>query len=177
MTSQPVLPALERKDLDDEGQAVWDEIASRGPVAPMIKVLAHAPRVLAAYWQLGVAVNDHVRLPEHAVHLVCLRVCQLDGSHYGWVQRLEKATKAGVPTAKIGALANWQDSDEFDETERLALGLAEVVFAGNALDDGLRSELSQHFDPATIIGVSVLVRYYVMNHKYVASMHVTPQGT
>ncbi|MEO5724362.1 MAG: carboxymuconolactone decarboxylase family protein [Ilumatobacteraceae bacterium] len=175
MTPAPaVLPLLERIDLPSAAQPIWDRIAARGPVAPMIKVLANHPALLEAYWQLGVEVNDEPGIPTTTVHLLGLRTCQLDQSEYGWTQRLKKAHADGVDPAKIAALDDWSHSTAFDDDERVLLAFTDHLAARAPLAASLRAELGERFAPRQIVGVAMLVLYYVMNHKYVDVMKIRP---
>ncbi len=169
-----VLPLLERADLPFAAQPIWDCIAERGPVAPMIKVLANHPPLLDAYWRLGVVVNDDPGIPSTTMHLLALRTCQLDRSEYGWTQRLKKATADGVDAAKIAGLDDWSDSTAFDNDERLLLAFTDHLAAHAPLSESLRVGLTERFTPDVIVGVAMLVLYYVMNHKYVDVMKIRP---
>ena len=169
-----MLPLLERVDLPPAAQPIWDRIAARGPVAPMIKVLANHPPLLATYWQLGVQVNDEPGIPTTTMHLLGLRTCQLDQSEYGWTQRLKKAHADGVDATKIAGLEDWSRCSAFDDNERALLAFTDHLATHAPLAESLREELTERFTPHALVGVAMLVLYYIMNHKYVDVMKIRP---
>ena len=167
-----LLPALERSDLSVEHQAVWDEIASYGPVAPKLKIIAHHPDVLREYWRLGLVLNEQVGLDAPTMNLLVMRTSLLDRNAYGWRQRVPKALAVGLSRAKIDALADWELSDLFSPSERAILAYADAVVGEGEVDDAVIDEMKNHFPPATLLAITILVLFYNLSHRLVEVLDV-----
>ena len=61
------------------------------------------------------------------MELVNLRVSQLNGCAFCLDMHSRQAREAGETEQRLAVLPAWRDTDLFDETERAALGLAEVL--------------------------------------------------
>ena len=169
-----LLPPLDRGDLTAEHQAVWDEIASYGPVAPKLKIIAHHPDVLREYWRLGVVLNEQVGLDAPTMNLLVMRTSFLDRNAYGWRQRVPKALAVGLSRAKIDSLANWEISDLFSPSERAMLAYADAVVGGGEVDDAVVDEMKRYFPSSTLLAITILVLYYNLSHRLVDVLDVDP---
>lgn len=168
----PRLPLLERDDLPEASTAIWDEIAATGRPAPMLRLLANCPAILEPYWRLGVAVNYQPELDAETVNLVSLRTCIVDASEYGWTQRVAKARRAGLSEERILAVGDWEHSELYSELERAALGYVDAVVSCSGLRDETFSRLVAYISPEAALGLTMLILYYVMNHRYLAVMDI-----
>ena len=66
-------------------------------------------------------------LPEELIHLVFLRVSQINGSAYCLGLHAKALRAAGEPDARIDQVGGWQVSDQYTDKERAALAWADAV--------------------------------------------------
>ena len=130
----------------------------------------HAP--LAAAWtEFANAIRHESRTPRALRELMILRTAQIARSEYEWAHHLRMARKAGVPEAKIVALAGWRASQVFDAKERAALALTEAVMACNVGDD-VHAEVKQHFSDAEFVELSLTAGFYALVSRMLDAMRV-----
>ncbi|MFD0687888.1 carboxymuconolactone decarboxylase family protein [Actinomadura fibrosa] len=114
------------------------------------------------------AVAGNGSVPRTTIGLVQLRVGQIFGSTYLVLLHSGNLREAGEAEERIAAVASWQDSPHFTDSERVALALAEAVFTpnpgGQRVPDALYTEASIHYDDkalATLIMAIGQVAFYV----------------
>ena len=130
----------------------------------------HAP--LAAAWtEFANAIRHESRTPRALRELMILRTAQIARSEYEWAHHLRMARKAGVPEAKIVALAGWRASRVFDAKERAALALTEAVMACNVGDD-VHAEVKKHFSDAEFVELSLTAGFYALVSRMLDAMRV-----
>ena len=130
----------------------------------------HAP--LAAAWtEFANAIRHESRTPRALRELMILRTAQIARSEYEWAHHLRMARKAGVPEAKIEALAGWRSSQVFGAKERAALALTEAVMACNVGDD-VHAEVKKHFSDAEFVELSLTAGFYAMVSRMLDAMRV-----
>lgn len=172
-----LLQPLEREDLDESGRVVWDKISTFGPIVPKVKMLAHHPTVLDAYWDLGIAANAEPDLPAPIVHLIVMRTSVLDRCAYGWRQRVPKALATGLDRRRIDELKDWQDSSAYNDDERLVLGFVDTVHRGEEIPDAMGAAMLERFPSSTVLGLTILTLYYEMSHALMDLLGIVPEST
>jgi len=137
----------------------------------LYKGLGNHPALLAAWTEFSKTLRHDTRTPRDLRELVILRGAQLMKSEYEWAQHLRMARKAGVSEAKIGALARWRDSKEFDAREKAALLLAEAVTQGRVSDE-VYAEAMRHFDHHDYVELSIVAAFYAMVGRMLDAMGI-----
>jgi len=85
--------------------------------------------------------------------------------------------KRGVAAGKVEALAAWQQSDQFSESERVALEYAEAVtLCSGAIEERLMERLKEHFEDDAIIELTALIAFQNLSSKFNSALGVPPQG-
>jgi 4-carboxymuconolactone decarboxylase len=153
-------PALKKK-LED----LW------GTPPNLYRALANHPQLVAAWSDFSRVLRHESRTPRTLRELMILRGAQLMRSEYEWAQHLGMARKCGVREAQIAALAGWRSSPGFDPREKAALALAEAVTQGN-LTDEIYAQVSQHFDHADFVELSITAAFYAMVGRMLDAMRV-----
>ncbi len=150
-------------------QARLEELWGR-PVN-LYRALGNHPALVAAWTEFANAIRHDSRTPRALRELMILRVGQMTRSEYEWAHHLRMARKSGVREAQIAALAGWRDSPEFDAKERAALALAEAV-ADCKVTDAVYAEVSQHFDHAQYVELSLTASFYAMVVRMLDALRV-----
>lgn len=65
----------------------------------------------------------------------------------------------GLSDEELAAVANWQDSDMFDEKDRAVLHYADAVGGQNTVTDKTYDNLAQHFTEAEIVKVCIAASF------------------
>ncbi len=97
---------------------------------PHVYVDKQSPAVYRAFGEAASTVTDasHAAgLPRVLVELINVRVSQLNGCAFCLDLHSRRAIAAGETSNRLATLPAWRDTELFDETERAALRLAEVV--------------------------------------------------
>lgn len=149
-----------------------------GKVLDASLLWARSPRLLAGL-SLLYAMLDRKTSPidPRLRSLVQVRVSQIN--HCRFCTDLNAATllDRGVAVDTLEALASWEKSREFDETERLVLAYAEaVVRSDRPVGDDLFAELRRHFDDDAIVELTALIAFQTMSSAFNAALEVPPQG-
>jgi alkylhydroperoxidase family enzyme len=156
-TFEPVL----QKRLED----LW------GKPVNLYRALGNHPTLTAAWTEFANAIRHESRTPRALRELMILRAAQIARSEYEWAHHLRMARAAGLPEAKIAALAGWRMSKIFDAKERAALALTEAVMACN-VTDGIHAEVKKHFNDAEFVELSLTAGFYAMVSRMLDAMRV-----
>src|SRR5215468_8373712 len=85
--------------------------------------------------------------------------------------------KAGIPEAKLDALADHATSPLFSARERAALAFCEeVVRDDRAVTDACEARLAEHFTRAERLELTFVVGYQVFASKFAKAYRLEPQG-
>ena len=142
-----------------------------GKPVNLYRALGNHPALAAAWTEFANAIRHESRTPRALRELMILRTAQLARSEYEWAHHLRMARGAKVSEAKIGALAGWRASKEFDAQERAALALTEAVMACNVTDE-VHAEVKQHFSDAEFVELSLTAGFYAMESRMLDAMRI-----
>jgi len=82
----------------------------------------------------------------------------------------------GVPEEQFAELANYSDSDRFDDCERTALAYADgMTITGREVDDALFARLSTYFSPDEIIELTATIAWENSSSKFNRALRVPSQ--
>ena len=127
-SSQPRISRLNRDQVDSSITAVFDDsLRERGNVPYFFRTLAHRPSIMTTAWAHMQAVLAEGTLPRALKELAVVRTSQLNQTPYCLASHTMMAKKLGCTDAKLDALADYATDGRFDERERLAIHLAEVM--------------------------------------------------
>ncbi|MBI2205858.1 MAG: carboxymuconolactone decarboxylase family protein [Candidatus Rokubacteria bacterium] len=85
--------------------------------------------------------------------------------------------KAGVPDAKLEALADWTTSEVFTARERVALEFAErIVRDDDAVSDECYARVREHFSEPEIVELVFVVGYQTFASQFAKAFSLEPQG-
>ena len=158
---------------DPELAAMFAEVRARGIRVPnLYRVLGHAPAMLRAWLDFAWPLRLHAKTPRAIRELLILRGAQRSQVEYEWVHHVPMALAAGVPQAKIDALAAWRESALFDDVERAVLALADEVTDGPGASADCVAALGRHFDGSAVVELVLTASFYVCVGRVLRSMDV-----
>ncbi|MFO7856678.1 MAG: carboxymuconolactone decarboxylase family protein [Paracoccaceae bacterium] len=153
--------------------ALFDGVRARGVEVPnLYRVLAAAPWMLDAWIDFAWRLRLETTTPRALRELMILRGAQLSGAVYEWAHHRRMALDAGVPEAKIAALADWTASDLFTPAERAALSVTEEITAGPGASEAAMTELKAHFAPEAVVELTLTASFYVCVARMLTSLAV-----
>jgi AhpD family alkylhydroperoxidase len=90
------------------------------------------------------------------LHLVSLRVSQMNGCSYCVDLHYRDALAKDVPPRKVNAVAAWRDAPFFTERERAALAWAETLtrMDAEAAPDAIYDQVAARFDDAELANLT-----------------------
>ena len=120
--------------------------------------LAHHPPLMKGFHGLMRAYYQDSVVESKYIELAILMVSRLNRCHYCVVHHTPPALRYGITAEQLQAIDDnsWQESDLFDPAERAVLRFAEQMNVRKGrIGDSLFNELSQYFDRAQIIELTV----------------------
>jgi len=125
-------------------------------------VMAHKPRLLQAFSQLGQAVHDPAnKTPRQLRMLVAHMASKSAGCQYCVAHTGESAHNANVEDQKIAAVGQYETSPFFNEAERAALRFAQRAAAvPNAVTDEDFATLRKHYSDEEIVELVGVIAYF-----------------
>ena len=120
--------------------------------------LAHHPPLMKGFHGLMRAYYQDSVVESKYIELTILMVSRLNRCQYCVVHHTPPALRYGITAEQLQAIDDnsWQGSDLFDPAERAVLRFAEQMNVRKGrIDDSLFDELSQYFDRAQIIELTV----------------------
>jgi len=126
------------------------------------------------------AVHDyiaHSKLRFAVIHLVYLRVSQINGCAYCVDQHTRDLLKAGVPNEKLVLLPVWHEAPEmFSDQERAALAWCESVtnVSQTRIPDEAYEAASKHFSEKELVDLTLAVSLMNAYNRIAISFRATP---
>lgn len=170
------LPFAQRSDIPENLQYVWDRNTTNDELPNIFRTMANNPVVWRAYLRLGNGLWSACGLDVPTRELVILRTAILQHSAYEWHQHVRIGRQAGLSDARIVGLHHWRAGDLYSASERAILAYVDALAASDHPPTDVHASLAAHFPPATIVGVNLLVGYYVMTAKFLGAMEVETEG-
>lgn len=127
---------------------------------PRMDIAVLQPAQYQAMLELDKAVGRH-DVPKPLVELVKLRASQINGCAYCVDMHSFDAKAAGEPDERIYAVAVWQETPYFTETERAAFALTESMTrlsdASDRVPDEIWRRAAKAFDEPALAAVVMIV--------------------
>jgi AhpD family alkylhydroperoxidase len=137
-----------------------------GDQLDIVKALTLRPKLAGAV----AAMNDAVfasSLDWRLHEVVRMRIAQINGCTVCLAWRTPEAAAAGVTDELLTAVAQWRDSLEFTDAERVALEFTELFCTDSvSISDELMARLAEHFDPGEIVELSLVIGKYLSQGRF-----------
>lgn len=149
----PRLSRLNRNEVDPSITSVFDDsLRERGNVPYFFRTLAHRPTIMTTAWAHMQAVLAEGTLPRALKELAVVRTSQLNRTPYCLASHTAMAKKLGTSDEQLEALASAPESGLFNERERLAIHLAEVMTLNpHSYTDAEFARMREHFTEGEIV--------------------------
>ena len=163
------------EELPPELAADFDIILnSNGYIPFSYKVLAHRPNILKALMDLSKAViRDEGTVDRGFRFLIAYVSSRTRGCQYCQAHNIKSANRWGISEDKLSEVWAYETSSLFSAAERAALGFSQAAAnVPNKVDDGLFSELKQHWTDAQIVEITAVVSLFGWMNCFNDILHV-----
>lgn len=165
----PAVALLEKNQADASLNDVFDAAREHfGQVPNLVKALASNPALCRSITNFLIQAIGRGRIEWGIKELVVLKTLRAVKSYYSYGAHERIALELGVPTEKLGEVANslWRTSPRFTERERVLLELAEqVVRDANDVNDDLWKRLRAHWDNGQLLEINAVIATLIMVGK------------
>lgn len=151
---------------------VADIAAQRGAVPHLYKMLLNAPAVAEGWLAYLTAIRQHSSLPGALRELVIMRIAIVNGAPYEADQHRPIALKLGVTPQQLDALAQWEASIAFDDTQRKVLAYCDAMTKSVQVPDFVFDAVRGIFTPAEMVELTATVAAYNMVSRFLEALHI-----
>jgi len=145
----------------------------RGDLLNIYKLLLHAPRLAATWFEHFNAVRWQTQIEARLRELLIIRVALLNRSDYVIRQHVPALARAeGLSAPECDALADWKPSGFFDARERAALAFADEMTRGGEVSDAAFADVRRHLSERQVVELAVLVGSYNMHNRVFAALRI-----
>lgn len=147
-------------------------VAERGGVLHLYQMLLHSVPLTEGWLAFLTAVRQKCGLPGAIRELVIMRVAVINGAQYEADQHAPIALEEGITQAQIDALAEWQDSPLFSDTERAVLALTDAMTRDVRVPDEVLAAVRPHFDETGVVELVATIAAYNMVSRFLEALGI-----
>jgi len=156
----------------------WNQKRKYGQILKPALIWARVPRLFAAIAILY-GVLDRKSSPIDPVlrSLITVRVSQINECRFCIDINSAMLAKRTGSMNKVEALERWQESELFDNKERVVLEYVEAVtYTDRQVDDDLSQRLHEHFNEDEIVELTGLIAFQNLSSKFNSALDLPAQG-
>jgi len=156
----------------------WNQKRKYGQVLKPALIWARVPRLFAAIAILY-GVLDRKSSPIDPVlrSLITVRVSQINECRFCIDINSAMLAKRTGSMNKVEALEQWQESELFDNKERVVLEYVEAVtYTDRQVDDNLTQRLYGYFNEDEIVELTGLIAFQNLSSKFNSALDLPAQG-
>lgn len=156
----------------------WNQKRKYGAVLQPGLLWARVPKLFATVAMLyGALDRKSSPLNPTLRSLVTVRVSQINWCHFCVDINSATLAKRCGSLEKVENLAQWKESDLFDEKEKVVLEYTEAVtYSDQQVTDVLVERLKGFFDEDGIVELTGLIAFQNLSSKFNSALDVPPQG-
>ena len=156
----------------------WNQKRKYGQILKPALIWARVPRLFAAIAILY-GVLDRKSSPIDPVlrSLITVRVSQINGCRFCIDINSAVLAKRTGSMNKVEALEQWQESELFDDKERVVLEYVEAItYTDRQVDDDLTQRLYEYFNEDEIVELTGLIAFQNLSSKFNSALDLPAQG-
>ena len=150
--------------------------ARGGRLINIYRLMLHSPALANAWFDLNQAVRYGTEIDGQSRELAVIRVAILNEVEY--VQRAHGpayALKEGLTPEQVNALADWQPSKLFSDSQRALLDYTDAITRQIDVPDGVFAEVRKHFSERQVVELTMLIGAYNMLTRFLKALRVDPE--
>jgi 4-carboxymuconolactone decarboxylase len=180
-TSHARLPYIERKDLDEHGQKIYDMLPGRNPagwVGGPLAFAAYNPDVAAALLDLHNAAVGKGTLSPHVRELAIMVACRETNYNLEWNGHKQSALKAGVDANVLDVVEHGEPLTGLDEHDATVIRFGRELYGAKNVDSATFAKVVELFGKRGAMDmVAVMNTYAVSGFFAIAVDEHPPAGT
>lgn len=145
---------------------------SSGRVIHLFKALAHSPKILRDWGRLGTTLLMKGETSRKLLEIAIIRVGEINQAAYELTAHRRIGLECGLTQDQVTDIANWQESDKFDELERAILQYTDEVSQDIRVSDESFNNLRKHFSERQMVEMTVTIGYYHMVCRFLEPMQI-----
>ncbi len=167
------IPMLERKQVDGDIAALYDQIyQERGIVPYMFKTVAHVPPLALGFAAFLKPLMSNSELAAWYKELVATRVASLNTCEYCISSHRYLAKLRGASSEQIETIDSYEDGP-FTEREKAGFCYADKLHTStHAIDDAAYTAVKQHFSDKEIIELTAVAAAFEFFPRFVSALEV-----
>jgi len=156
----------------------WNQKRKYGAILQPGLLWARVPKLFAAVAVLyGTLDRKSSPLSPVLRSLVTVRVSQINWCRFCVDINSATLAKRSGSMEKVEKLAQWKESDIFDEKEKVVIEYTEAVtYSDQQVTDELMQRLKAFFNEDVIVELTGLIAFQNLSSKFNSALDVPPQG-
>lgn len=171
------VPFIEEKEHPELADPIAKIKGARGGrLINIYRLMLHSPALANAWFDLNQAVRYGTEIDGQSRELAVIRVAILNDVEY--VQRAHGpayALKEGLTPEQVTAIASWQGSNLFSESQRALLAYTDAMTRDIDVPDAVFAQLRKHFSERQTVELTMLIGAYNMLTRFLKALKVDPE--
>jgi 4-carboxymuconolactone decarboxylase len=175
--SRARLPYLERKNLDEAGQKIYDTLPGRSPEGVLrgpLAFSAYNPAVAVALHDLHDAAVGKGTLNPHVRELAILVACRETDYNFEWNGHEPAALKAGVDAKVIDAVRTGAALTGIDEQDATVIRFGRELYRDRKVDSATFAKAVQLFGQRGTIDLVAVMNTYAVSGFFAIAVDEHP---
>lgn len=162
-------------DLTDPAkqQIIERVIAERGSVLHLYHMLLHSLPLTEGWLALLTAIRQKLGLEGAVREMVIIRVSLINGVDYEADQHRPIAVREGMSKEQVSALANWETSELFNDTERAVLALTDEMTRNVQVTKETLEHVRREFGDTGTVELVATIATYNMVSRVIEALEIT----
>lgn len=162
--------------IEDTPQKIRDFFAKMQANNPRLmnihRMLAHSPASVREFLRFGNRLLARAELDPRLRELVIIRIAELHGASYEWVQHVPIALSCGVSREQIEDMRNWRNSPLFSSEEKVVLAFTEEVIQNSRPSEKTFDRAAKFLNEASLVELTLSIGYWSMVAMFLETFEV-----
>ena len=164
---------VEKDQAVPEVRELFQKIEDNGArVLNIQKAVANSPHIVRTFTKMGNSLIRRTELSPKLRELAILRVASLSGSEYEWTQHIPIARYVGISQEQISTIPAWEQSPDFNDTERAVLRYVDEVSQNIKVKDKTFNALQKHLSERELVELTLSIAYWGMVARILVALEI-----
>ena len=145
----------------------------RGKLLNIYKMLLNNPSAASGWFDYLNMVRWELGIEGRLRELVIIRIAYFNRVQYVIKQHVPELAEAeGLSVSECNALKDWENSDLFDERDRVILAYTDSMSRDIQVPDEIYDAVAAYFDDEGMVGLTVLIGTYNMHTRIFQALDI-----
>lgn len=145
-----------------------------GRLSHLYRMLLNSPPVTQGWLRLLTAIRRQAELPGRYRELAILRVAVVNRAPYEYDAHVPHALAAGLSERQLGALADWDRSQLFDDAERAVLAYTDAMTRNVEVADAVFIGVRALFSDRELVELTATIAAYNLVSRFLVALQIDP---